>query len=67
MKLSTFFIHLSYLALFPFLFVGLLAVSLVSGVGGVLHIIVYDLYPLLKSCLKDFQNSFNRVRPSKRI
>jgi hypothetical protein len=56
-----------YILFFPVCFVALLAVSLISGVGGVLHIIVYDLYPLFKSCLKDLRNSFNRVRPSKRI
>jgi hypothetical protein len=36
------------LAFFPVAFVGLLAVSVISGVGGTFHIIVYDLYPTFK-------------------
>tara|TARA_R110000787_G_scaffold55492_3_gene128185 strand:+ start:391 stop:597 length:207 start_codon:yes stop_codon:yes gene_type:complete len=48
MKLSNLLINLLYLAFFPMAFIGLLAVSLISGVGGTFHIIVYDLYPTFK-------------------
>lgn len=48
MKISNLLINILYLAFFPVAFVGLLAVSLISGVGGTIHIIVYDLYPTFK-------------------
>tara|TARA_R110000823_G_C15516230_1_gene454983 strand:+ start:201 stop:452 length:252 start_codon:yes stop_codon:yes gene_type:complete len=46
-------------ALFPIAFLALIGVTLVSGVGGVLHIIVYDLYPMLKSQIKEIRLSFS--------
>jgi hypothetical protein len=36
------------LAFFPFAFCALTVVALLSGVGGVLHIIRYDLIPLYR-------------------
>ena len=48
MKISDLLINILYLAFFPVAFVGLLAVSVISGVGGTFHIIVYDLYPTFK-------------------
>jgi|TARA_R110000822_G_scaffold52521_2_gene136036 hypothetical protein len=47
--------NILYLAFFPFIFVLLLSVSLISGVGGVLGVIVYDLYPRFKECLNSFK------------
>ena len=48
MNYSRILLNLVYLAFFPVAFVGLLAVALISGVGGTFHIIVYDLYPTFK-------------------
>ena len=46
--MKLFFINLSILAFFPIAFFMLLFVTVLSGVGGVLHIIKYDLIPLFK-------------------
>ena len=46
--MKLFFINLSILAFFPIAFFMLLFVTVLSGVGGVLHIIKYDLIPLIK-------------------
>jgi hypothetical protein len=40
------------LAFFPFAFCALMVVALLSGVGGVLHIIRYDLIPLYRKLYK---------------
>ena len=48
MKYSQILLNLVYLAFFPMAFIGLLFVALISGVGGTLHIIAYDLYPTFK-------------------
>jgi len=48
MKISTMLINLIYLAFFPLAFIALLAVALLSGVGGTFHVIRYDLYPTFK-------------------
>jgi hypothetical protein len=52
------------LAFFPFAFCGLLFVTLLSGVGGVMHIIRYDLIPLYRKLYSRQQKDSTRDRPS---
>mgnify|MGYP003628302080 CR=1 FL=1 len=58
-KISNLITSLIFLAFMPIAFVALLGVSLISGVGGVLHIIVYDLYPMLKKQIKEVKLAFS--------
>lgn len=44
--------NLLILAFFPFAFCALMVVALLSGVGGVFHIIRYDLIPLYRKLYK---------------
>ena len=69
MKKSTLYFiieNILIILFFPLAFVTLLAISLLSGIGGTIHVIRKVLIPAFKTYIKDFK-SFYQARPSKKM